>query len=153
MPPDCRRPGALLAAARALVRSIGKQLTPLNHLALVAEGMEAPDTSSASIKSFFKPVMAECAEHVAGGGAVSDAEAQTLEEDGDENDWNFTKGDECNNSETSFCAPTAAVASGTAAGGAAAGGAAAGTPAGRASSVTERTSAAASVIAQLLKST
>lgn len=90
MPPDCRKPGILLAAARALVRSVGKQLVPLHHLALVAEGMEAPDTSCASITSFFKPVAA---------GTTADAAAGDWEElesleNGDETLWEQDDDDE-----------------------------------------------------------
>ena len=56
MPNECRQPGVLLAAARSLAKSIGRELVPLNCLALIAEGLEAPDSSANQITSFFKPV-------------------------------------------------------------------------------------------------
>ena len=114
MPPDCRKPGILLAAARALVRSIGKQLVPLHHLALVAEGMEAPDTSCSSITSFFKPVAAGPVAHAAAG----DWEELESLDDGDETLWEQDDDDEAFTSDTltgssssSFLSSSAALAS------------------------------------------
>lgn len=106
MPPDCRKPGILLAAARALARSVGKQLVPLHHLALVAEGMEAPDTSSASITSFFKPVAAEPAASATGGGAISDEELESFEH-GDEELWDQPEDCEAHTCDASVPLPSA----------------------------------------------
>ena len=86
MPRNCRQPGVLLEAARAIAKSIGKQLVPLNTLALIAEGLEAPDSSSKSISSFFKPV--------AGAARASSPDAAATAIGGDDGDDGSMEGDD-----------------------------------------------------------